>query len=190
MYTPLTLRGPLGSHVGFLQHIALKNVLAHYWVKREHAEKSDITNQAKYEELRLFLNAVESLNNVLDYFYFEYEYEYEYEYEDQLNSRYSTVQIFRSAVHNKFPALQNLADLANAYKHCIRTRGKTKNENLPNAKDMQHPSLIVSIELSDQNIPKVEVDYFFNWPILDHEKTLEKAVDFWVACDVALLLNA
>src|SRR5713226_8415132 len=129
MDIPPSLRGPLGSHSGYLKHIALKNVMAHMWTKRKHAEENDSTNSAKYEELRLFLNAIESLNNVLDYFYFENE--------DQLSARHSTVQSFRSEVHKQHIALHRLSALANAYKHCVRTSGKKKNTELPHAKDLQ-----------------------------------------------------
>ena len=179
---PWPLRGPLGSSSGYLNHIATKNCCAYLSAKKKHAEEANYTESAKYEELRLFLNAIESLNNVLDYFYFEHK--------DQLISRHSTVQSLRSAVHKQFAALQKLADLANAYKHCVRTSGKKKQTVLPNAKDLQRTLLKVVINCSDQSSPKVEVDYSFIWPIPENEKVLEDAMDFWGSYDQSLLLNA
>ena len=182
MQIPPALRGPLGSHSGYIKHIAIQNVLTHYWAKKKHEEDANTSNQAKYEELRLFLNAIESFNNILDYFYFEHE--------DQLNARHATVESFRVAAHTKYDVLKKLADLANAYKHCVRTRGKKKNTELPQAKDLQRPALNVSIDLLNQSYPAVGVDYIFDWPIPENEIVLRDAVDFWAANYYPMLLDA
>jgi hypothetical protein len=180
MHVPPALRGPLGSHTGYIKHIAIQNVMAHHLAKKKHKEDGNTSDQAKYEELRLFLNAIESLNNILDYFYFEHE--------EQLNTRHPTVTSFRSAAHCKFAVLKNLAELANAYKHCVRTSGAKKNTKLPQASDLQRVALNVSIDLSNQGSSKVGVEYIFHGPIPEHEQVLSDAVGFWTN-DYSSLLN-
>ena len=173
MLLPSSLQGPLGSHIGYLQHIALRNFLAYQALKNTHAALPLPSLATKYEELRLFLNTVESVNNVLDYFYFENEL--------AILPKHSTVSAFRKAVHAKFDELQVLANLANAYKHCVRSGAKgAKNGKLPWAKDLQRPALSVTIDITDGVTPNVDVKYTFEWPIPEHDQALKSALDFWV----------
>ena len=68
-----SFKGPLGSHRNYLVHIAFENFVDYERLQKSHTEKKQHSTSHKYKEFRFFLNAVESFNNVLDYFYFEFE---------------------------------------------------------------------------------------------------------------------
>jgi hypothetical protein len=61
---PEFFRGPLGSHRNYITHIALENCDEDFRCKAGHEENGEVQNPGKYAELRLFLNAIESLNNI------------------------------------------------------------------------------------------------------------------------------
>ena len=164
-----TFRGPLGSHRNYLVHVALPNCTDYLWLKKGNQEQGRSGTCDKYKEFRYFLNAVESFNNILDYFYFEHE--------DRIKR--GSVREFRKAIHDKYPELGELAELANAYKHCVRERNGKKNEALPWARDLQRPTLDIQIKLGASQ-PSVAVNYDFPWPIEEHEAKLYKAFDFWL----------
>jgi len=164
-----TFRGPLGSHRNYLVHVALPNCTDYLWLKKGNQEQGRSGTCDKYKEFRYFLNAVESFNNILDYFYFEHE--------DRIKR--GSVGEFRKAIHDKYPELGELAELANAYKHCVRERNGKKNEALPWARDLQRPTLDIQIKLGDSQ-PSVAVNYDFPWPIEEHDAKLYKAFDFWL----------
>jgi hypothetical protein len=164
------IKGPLGSHRNYLNHIALMNCIDYFNLQKKHEEMNESNTPSKYEELRLFLNAIESLNNILDYFY--------YENEDSIS--HSKLNDFKRAVFGQYPALNDVADIANAYKHCIREGRSGKNAKLPWAKDLQKPSLVVDINISDTSQPKVEAEFKFEWPISEHEEAISEAFRFWI----------
>ncbi|WP_230607399.1 hypothetical protein, partial [Vibrio cholerae] len=60
--------GPLSNHMSYLQHIALDNFSDYNFFIEELNEKESITIKDKYKRLRLFLNTIESLNNIPEYF--------------------------------------------------------------------------------------------------------------------------
>jgi hypothetical protein len=165
-----SFKGPLGSHFNYITHIALQNQIEYMKIKKRHEEDGSTGTSGKYEEFRLFLNAIESFNNIIDYLYFEHE--------DQIN--YKDIDGFRKAIHKKYPELGELSDLANAYKHCVRTRRGEKNDKLPWARDLQAPRLDININVSEAQ-PSVKVEYEFPWPLEEHESKLFKALDFWLA---------
>lgn len=162
-----TFKGPLGSHKNYIRHIALENYFAYKAICGLNEENGKSKTPDKYKEFRHFLNVIESINNILDYLYFEHEKEIQ-----QPN-----LKEYKRAVWNKFPELESLADLANAYKHCVREGRGEKNSNLPWAKDLQKPQLKVGVAISSS---QVLVDYEFPWPIAEHEDVLEKALKFWL----------
>lgn len=151
------------------------------YAKNEHLENGYSSTSTKYKEFRLFLNAVESFNNIVDYFYFENE--------SELAGRYSKVEQFKEAVHKECSELKELANIANAYKHCVRSHRGVKKNNLPWAKDIQRPSLNISVTIDDTTIQKIDVEYIFNWPIPEDEEKLRKAYDFWITSDSSALIN-
>ncbi len=160
-------KGPLGSHLGYITHIALENYLDYCDLRRSNREKGSDSNTARHKEFRYLLNAAESFNNILDYFYFEQE--------DKI--RHKTVGQFREGVHAKFPELGAVADIANAYKHCVRvSRGGEKNNSVPWAKDLQNPVIDVYVNVRTED---VSLRYQFLWPDVELETAVEKAFQFW-----------
>ncbi len=102
--------GPLGGHRNYLTHIALSNCVDYMALKKGHQERGDCSNPAKKKEFRYFLNAIESLNNILDYYF----------YENENAVLEPSLQKFKEALHSAHPELKELSELANAYKHCVR----------------------------------------------------------------------
>lgn len=162
-----SMAGPLGSSRNYISYIALSNCSDYFELKIKHEEENRSSTSDKYKEVRYYLNAVESLNNIIDYFYFENE---------SLIS-HGNIKAFRTAVHNKYPALEKIANIANAYKHCVREQRGNKNADLPWAKDLQNPEIVIDI-----NVPNMNVDVSFNfvWPIQEQEDAIESAWQFWV----------
>ena len=111
-------KGPLGSHRNYLTHIALPNSLDYLASVKAHEETGDASTSAKYKELRYFLNAVESLNNILEYYF----------YENETVISEQTVQDFKQSVYSTHPELRDLSNLANAYKHCVRESNGAKTD--------------------------------------------------------------
>jgi hypothetical protein len=165
-----SLAGPLGSTQNYIVHIALSNCADYFDLKQKHQEGNRYSTPEKYKEIRFYLNAIESMNNILDYFY--------YENEESLR-HHNGVSTFKTKVHKKYPELESVANFANAYKHCIREKpkGKGKNTNLPWAKDIQKPEIAIDIDLINSS---TDVKYNFNWPIKEQEEAIELAWKFWV----------
>jgi hypothetical protein len=87
--------GPLGGHRNYLTHIALPNSSEFLSLQQRHEESSDSSTRAKYEELRLFLNTIESLNNTLEYAFYEL---------DPTGDR-SALETFKENTWRKYPEL-------------------------------------------------------------------------------------
>jgi len=162
-----SMAGPLGSTQNYIVYIALGNCVDYFYLKKKHEEENLSSTSEKYKEVRYYLNAVESLNNILDYFY--------YENESSL-SHHRNVESFRKSVHEKYSELETVANIANAYKHCVRENHKGKNTNLPWARDLQNPEIVVNMNLANKT---TEVKFNFNWPIKEQEEALESAWKFW-----------
>lgn len=167
------IKGPLGSHRNYINHIVLKNCTDYFIVQKGNLEHKNIHASSRYEELRHFLNAIESMNNVIDYFY----------YENEESISYSNLFDFKKAVNEKYPITLKIADLANAYKHCIREGKKGKNSNKLWAKDLQKPSLVVNVNLSDVNKLNVNAEYRFEWPIEKYEEVITEGFNFYMKYD-------
>ncbi len=165
------LKGPLGSYQNYLRHIAFRNYFEYVSKKKLHVERGENSTPSKYEEFRLFLNAIEALNNVIDYFYFENE--------SSLTSGFVDLNQFRKKALDLFDELRQLANLANAYKHCVRSPKGKKDESVPWAKDLQRPLLHISIDLKTES-PRIDTEYRFEWPIPEYENILSRAFDFWM----------
>ncbi|RFA30748.1 hypothetical protein CAI21_04365 [Alkalilimnicola ehrlichii] len=100
------LTGPLGNHRHYLTHIALANCMDYLRVRREHAEAGDTGLVARFQQLRYFLNALESLDNIIEYYYRECS--------ERLP--YASLDAYRDAVHQHYPDLREAAELAAAYR--------------------------------------------------------------------------
>jgi hypothetical protein len=162
--------GPLGDHRNYLTHIALPNCFEYLSIQKHPNESGDGLVRAQYEELRRFLNAVESLNNTLEYAYYEFEQ----------TGQCRNFAEFRRAAWGKYPELARLAELANAYKHCVRTeRSGKKLGGVPFARDLQKPEVQVVIEISQDKSVKVDAEYKFDGPLPEHFGIFDKALKFW-----------
>jgi len=160
-----------------MAHIVLPNCIEYFQVQKRNAELNNLNTASKYEELRYFLNAVESMNNILDYYY----------YENEESLSVDGLFTYRNKATNKYPVLSRVAELANAYKHCVREHKGKKDKKKLWAKDLQRPSLVVNIDLpsianaTKKEDVKVDASFIFEWPIPEHEKTFTEAFEFWHA---------
>jgi hypothetical protein len=161
--------GPLGGHRNYLTHIALSNCVDYVALKTGHQEQGDCSNPAKYKEFRHFLNAVESLNNILDYYF--------YEYEETIPE--PSLREFKEDVHFAHPELKELSELANAYKHCVRENKGRKQTNLPWARDLQFNFLSIHVNVSQLPEIKVAAEYNFEGPTCEHSQVFDRACKFW-----------
>jgi len=131
-------------------------------------EQGNSTNPAKYNKLRLFLNSVESLNNILDYLYFEHE------------GRIGRTQVaFRKSAGSKVPILEALSILANSYKHCVR-RDDGKYPKRASELQRTHVHVDLQINMSDPSFSRADADYTFSGPLPMHENILKEAFEFWL----------
>ena len=159
--------GPLGGHRNYLTHIALPNCFDYLSLAKQHEEERGGSIQAKYKQLRYFLNAVASLNNTLE----------DADCELNQGGSASGFEKFQKIVFEKHPELLALTDLANAYKHCIR-RGK-RSVNAPFAKGLQRPESQIAVNISHDRKVQVSADYGFDGPLPEHLKTFHNALQFW-----------
>ncbi|MFZ8198956.1 hypothetical protein [Alteromonas portus] len=164
------IKGPLGSHKNYIQLIVLENFYDYKELSGLNCEQGRKKSPDKCKEFRYFLNAVESMNNVLDYLYYEHESEIQHE----------SIIEFKRAVWDRYPALERLAEIANAYKHCVREGWKGKNKNLLWAKDLQKPHLHIDTELCLNKGVSTALTYDFKWPIDELERVLNEGVQFWL----------
>ena len=66
------LLGPLDSHRNYIAHVALANAQDYFELKKAHGEQQRNATSDEYnKELRYFLNAIESVNNIPEYLYFD-----------------------------------------------------------------------------------------------------------------------
>ena len=163
--------GPLGGHRSYLTHIALDNCVDYLRLTKDRQERGDCSNPAKYKEFRYFLNAVESLNNVLDYYF----------YENEKIVPEPTLQNFKEARYSAHPELKELSELANAYKHCVRERNGQKQAHLPWARDLQVNVLNIYVNVSQLPEVKVAAEYNFEGPPSAHLEIFHRAFEFWLS---------
>ncbi|MCP3128546.1 hypothetical protein [Shewanella sp. KJ2020] len=160
-------KGPLGSHTNFISYIALDNCSDYTRLCGLNRENGKDKTPDRFKEMRYFLNTIESFNNILDYFY--------YEFEDEIS--YENLKKFKQAVWRKYPILKKVAEIANAYKHCVREHKQVKQIGQLWAKDLQNPQIDVSINLTEIT---TSVGFNFPWPIKEHEDVLDEAFKFWI----------
>ncbi len=167
--------GPLGSVHNYLAHIALPNVVDYFDVVKSHRESSDRSTPAKYKELRLFINAVESLNNVLEYIYFH----------EGWHLKSVDLADFRKkfCADNSTQFIAKISDYANAYKHCQRGRFDagsktfTRNEKAVHAADLQRTEIAFTVGMS---VGRPLLDIQYNFDGIDNEALLGEAFRYWV----------
>jgi len=160
---PDSLKGPLGSHKGYITHIALANYVQYLKFKQAVAEQERSGTSIQYEEFRLFLNAVESLNNIPEYLYWEH----------AKQPTENKGRIYLGSLRDKFPVLRDLADLANAYKHCDRSE-----KNKRSARDLQRVHIEISILVSQPHLSRSVFN--FSGPLLEDHARGDAAFKFWL----------
>jgi hypothetical protein len=164
---PAYFRGPLGGHRQYLVHIALENYADYlrYPKRIDENQGRAPVGVAQYTEFRLFLTAVESMNNILDYLY--------YEHVNQ-PAPGNPLHKFRKRVYRKYPHLGTLNEMANAYKHCVQHKAHERP-----AHDLQRTHVSVSIDLSrPERLPQAE--YHFSGPLPDDHATADAVFKFWL----------
>ena len=162
------LSGPLGSHKGYIAYIALPNCSDYFDLCALQREKE--TYQAirsKYERLRLFLNAAESLNNIPDYIFHEYKSVYGWGKETEARGLLAK----DSKIH------ETINTLANGYKHCVRNPPKKAEQKKEiNASDFQEIKIIASSQLNTS----LSLDVSYSFESIEDEEMLAEAFRFWV----------
>lgn len=154
-------RGLLGSHTNYLAHVALDNCVDYFGLVEAQKEECRDETPDRYKRLRYFLNAIESLNNIPEYFFHEYKGQQQWN-DSQLNN-------ILGQIRSKHAILRDIEQIANAYKHCIRR----KSDDL-HAGDMQSPLLELSI---GSNGVKVK----YSCESIEDEEIMGEAFRFWHA---------
>ena len=169
--------GPLSNFEHYRTYIALENYIDFYFNRQKLKAKERPTTKDRYRDLRLFLNAAESFNNILDYYFYYFEESFKPEI---------GVGEFRKRATQKHPILGLVADIANAYKHCVREdrRGEKQFDKLW-AKNLQKGELSLLLNIANSNTPGVESpaeNEFFGPPSKLCE-VMAEAYDFWLTFD-------
>ena len=154
------LKGPLGSHLNYITHIALENYQDYFEYTNRQKELGKKQENRKYQGFRLFLNAIESMNNISDYFY--------YEFKEVCN--WTDKGNIIGKIRNNHRILKDIAHIANAYKHC-----RTNNNSNIHASDLQNSTLDTNVNLTSMDI-KVKQGF----TSIEDEKLLGEAFAFWV----------
>lgn len=163
-----TFSGPLGSHKGYIVHIALQNCSDYFELCDEQREAGTYEQiRSKYNRLRLFLNAAESINNIPDYIFHEYKDKYGWKKETDV----------RTLLSNKSKIHETINTLANGYKHCIRNPQKDPSiAKEIDAADLQEVKLIVAADLA--NLKNLDIEFSFD--SIEDEEILGEAFRFWI----------
>jgi hypothetical protein len=166
--------GPLNNHKRYIELIALQNATEYYDLVKADQERPSLALADRYKELRYLLNAIESINNIPEYLYFD-------THPAHANP---TPDEFRARLLRENECLSRIADVANAYKHCVR--GKTRDGAFRKSEEKQHAAELarhgVRIEIKEvagtvqvtTQEETFEVDR-------DAVEALEAAFRFWVA---------
>jgi len=98
----------------------------------EKNKKPIIKKNNEIKIFRLFLNSIESLNNIIDYIYL-----------DKYSKSFKNIKCFKSKLLDKYSILVKINEIANAYKHCERRDAKKLK-----AKDIRfdHEVLVVAFK--------------------------------------------
>ncbi len=133
-------------------------------------------NMQKIEErFRKFINAVESLNNVIDYMVHD---------PVENPKKFSEKKDLINELDNRYPGFKQwhnkIEDLANAYKHCVRggvRKGRfVKNLKKPHANDIIQTN---SFFVARSSVGKPLVEPIYSLKDIDDEVYIRSAIEFW-----------
>jgi hypothetical protein len=162
------LTGPLGSHNGYITHIALPNCSDYFELCEAQRENGTYEKtRSKYKRLRYFLNAAESLNNIPEYIFHEYKIKYNWKIETDVRALLSK----RSKIH------ETINTLANGYKHCIRnaSRDSSKAKEI-DAADFQEITITAKANFKDPQSLNIKISF----DSIEDEEILGEAFRFWI----------
>jgi len=165
--------GPLETPRNYIEHIALPNCMDYFNLLKSNREQGRHGTPDKFKEFRYFINAAESVNNIIEYIYF-------HTYED--NNNPPTFNQYKREFLDGNDRLKQLSDIVNAYKHCLRgfydrRNGRFRiNENAIHARDLAENEIHFRMG-SNVGKPLVEVQYSFNG--IDNEEILCHAFRYW-----------
>ncbi|KAB2824737.1 hypothetical protein [Aliivibrio finisterrensis] len=151
------LNGPLDNHENYLNYITLENCFDYFGLVESQRKQKSLDLAENYHRLRLFLNAMESMNIVLDYFF--------HEQKEQQGWNDSQRDLILDRIKRKHPALYDLDKLLNTYK-----RVEHRDMKALVATDLQET--VVSICAIKQ---KIEIDFNST----KDERIISEAFDFW-----------
>lgn len=153
-------KGALGSHLNYLTHIALDNCKDYLWLVKAHKEDGRNQTRDKFKRLRFFLNAIESLNNVPEYFF--------HEHKDNEGWSSDLERTILGDIRSSNKILRDIEQIANATKHYVR-----RNSKHIQAQDLQAAEIKVSIDPNN-------LDVQFNFDSIEDERIITEAFKFWV----------
>lgn len=165
---------PFSDHFQYIQHIVLPN-LAEFLQAYKRDPKNIRSNS------RLFVNAAISMNHIPDYMFWEWEEEFK---EIGVGNERKLMKKLKKL--EAFSFMEQISDVANAAKHCVRRdQGKRNNKKLA-AKDLATNKMSMEIELfSDKNkdyVKSIDVSskIYSESYYEENYEIIETAWRFWV----------
>lgn len=155
--------GPLGNHINYIENIALPNCKDYFDLVKRHKESCEKSSSWDIKRLRYFLNAIESLNNIPEYFI--------HDKKEQRGWDSGQLADVLGGIRTNHKLLRDIELIANAYKHCVRYNPKDLH-----AGDLQSPFLSVVVSSPDDK----GVDVYFKFSSIECERFMEEAFGFWV----------
>ncbi|HCE4544997.1 TPA: hypothetical protein NGR73_001319 [Vibrio parahaemolyticus] len=151
---------PLSDHRCYLTHIALPNFSDYNMLvdRQRNQERNKIPDQ--YDRLRLFLNTIESLNNVPEYFF--------HDVKEAQGWRDCDLGNILGQIRKKHPILRDIEQISNAYKHSVR-----RDSGLLQAADMTSSFVEITMEEG-----RIQINFGFD-SIAD-ETLMDEAWKFWL----------
>ena len=111
-----TYMQPIETYRHYICHIALENYLDYSRLVELHERKNNHEEAHKFKEFRYFLNTIESLNNILEYYYNE----------NKHLLSYSSTTLFKKALYEKYSVLSDIAQLKDIYRSPLNTATSPK----------------------------------------------------------------
>ena len=148
---------PLSSHKRFIAHIVLDNFIDYFhFIDSCNKPLNQIES---YKQLRLFINAIESANNIPEYFFHDVKDKYNWKKEDLRN--------VLGGIRKKHKILRDIEQISNAYKHCVRN-----NKSDLQADDLESSSMFIHIVDGNMKIQ-------YKYESIACEDIINKAFKFW-----------